>query len=298
MNSRHLLIEVAVEPKSRADQEKLIVALATMVTEDASFEVQTDEESGQTIMRGSDEVALASKVERLRHTYKVQANVGAPQVAYRETLSRRAVIDYTHKRQTGGTGQFARVKLVFEPGEPGSGFVFESEVVGGSVPEKFVPGVEKGLRSVKDNGLLAGFPLIDFSATLVDGAFHHVDSSVFAFEIAARAAFRDLREKGAPRLIEPIMNVEVLTPEDYVDGVIEGLKDRRGQIHRVEARDDGQAITASVPLANMFGYAAALRTCADANADFAMTFSHYAPCPIVMAEPDPDLFPPAAAMRA
>ena len=278
------VIEIAIEPKSKADQEKLGVALAKMVAEDPSFTVQTDQESGQTIMKGMGELHLDIKVDILRRTYKVEANIGAPQVAYRESLGRRAEIDYTHKKQTGGTGQFARVKLIFEPGEPGSGFVFESKVVGGSVPKEFVPGVEKGLESVKDNGLLAGFPLIDFSATLVDGAFHDVDSSVLAFEIASRAAFRELREKGAPKLLEPIMKVEVLTPDEYLGDVIGDLNSRRGQIQGTDQRGNAQVITAFVPLANMFGYVSNLRGMSQGRAQFTMQYDHYEPVPQVVAD--------------
>src|SRR5471032_1754091 len=224
------VIEIAVEPKSKADQEKLGVALQKLAAEDPSFRVSTDQESGQTILKGMGELHLDIKIDILKRTYKVEANIGAPQVAYRESLGKRAEIDYTHKKQTGGTGQFARIKLVFEPGAPGSGFVFESSVVGGAVPKEFVPGVEKGLRSSKENGLLAGFPLIDFKATLVDGAYHDVDSSVLAFEIAARAAFREGLPKCGPVLLEPIMKVEVVTPEDYMGDVIGDLSSRRGQV--------------------------------------------------------------------
>src|SRR5271156_3627008 len=210
------VIEIAIEPKSKADQEKLGVALAKLAAEDPSFRVSTDQESGQTILKGMGELHLDIKVDILRRTYKVDANIGAPQVAYRETLGRKVDIDYTHKKQTGGSGQFARVKITFEPVEPGSGFVFESKIVGGNVPKEYIPGVEKGLVSAKENGLLAGFPVIDFKATLYDGGYHDVDSSVLAFEIAARAAFRELREKGAPKLLEPIMKVEVTTPDEYM----------------------------------------------------------------------------------
>ncbi len=213
MNFPEPVIEIAIEPKSKADQEKLGVALAKMVAEDPSFTVHTDQESGQTIMKGMGELHLDIKVDILKRTYKVEANIGAPQVAYRESLGKVADIDYTHKKQTGGTGQFARIKIKFEPGEPGSGFIFESSIVGGAVPKEYIPGVQKGLESVKDNGLLAGFPVIDFKATLYDGGYHDVDSSVLAFEIAARAAFKELRERGAPKLLEPIMKVEVLTPD-------------------------------------------------------------------------------------
>src|SRR5258705_1938870 len=259
MNFPEPVIEIAIEPKSKADQEKLGVALAKMVAEDPSFTVFTDQESGQTIMKGMGELHLDIKVDILKRTYKVEANIGAPQVAYRESLGKVTDIDYTHKKQTGGTGQFARVKIVFEPGEPGSGFVFESSVVGGSVPKEYVPGVQKGLESVKDNGLLAGFPLIDFKATVVDGPYHDVDSSVLAFEIASRAAFKELREKGAPKLLEPIMNVEVVTPEEYLGSVIGDLNGRRGQIQGQDVRGNAIVVNAFVPLANMFGYVNQLR---------------------------------------
>src|SRR5205085_8989091 len=214
------VIEQAIEPKTKADQEKLGVALQKMVSEDPSFTVFTDQESGQTIMKGMGELHLDIKVDILRRTYKVDANIGQPQVAYRETLGRRTEINYTHKKQTGGSGQFAEVKIIFEPVEPGAGYSFENKVVGGAVPKEFVPGVEKGLLQAKENGLLAGFPVIDFSATLTDGKFHDVDSSVLAFEIASRAAFRELKDKGAPKLLEPIMKVEVLSPDDYLGDVI------------------------------------------------------------------------------
>ncbi|HMP62432.1 MAG TPA: elongation factor G, partial [Phenylobacterium sp.] len=245
------VIEIAVEPKSKADQEKLGVALAKLAAEDPSFTVSTDHESGQTILKGMGELHLDIKIDILKRTYKVEANIGAPQVAYRESLGKRAEIDYTHKKQTGGTGQFARVKLVFEPGEPGSGFVFESGIVGGAVPKEYVPGVQKGLESAKENGLLAGFPLIDFKATLIDGAYHDVDSSVLAFEIASRAAFKELREKGAPKLLEPIMAVEVVTPEEYLGSVIGDLNGRRGQIQGQDVRGNAIVVNAFVPLANM-----------------------------------------------
>ena len=278
------VIEIAIEPKSKADQEKLGVALGKMVAEDPSFTVFTDQESGQTIMKGMGELHLDIKVDILKRTYKVEANIGAPQVAYRESLGRSVEIDYTHKKQTGGTGQFARVKLQFAPGAPGSGFVFESKVVGGSVPKEFIPGVQKGLESVKDNGLLAGFPLIDFSATLVDGAYHDVDSSVLAFEIASRAAFKELREKGAPKLLEPIMKVEVLTPDEYLGDVIGDLNSRRGQIQGTDQRGNAQVITAFVPLANMFGYIGNLRGMSQGRAQFTMQYDHYDPVPPAVAD--------------
>src|SRR5271154_249784 len=245
------VIEIAIEPKSKADQEKLGVALQKLAAEDPTFRVSTDPESGQTRLKGMGELHLDIKVDILKRTYKVEANIGAPQVAYRETLGRKVDIDYTHKKQTGGSGQFARVKITFEPVEPGVGYSFESKIVGGNVPKEFIPGVEKGLASVKENGLLAGFPVIDFKATLTDGAYHDVDSSVLAFEFAARAAFRELREKGAPKLLEPIMKVEVTTPDYLVGDVIGDLIVRRALIER---GGDAQVVVAMVPLANMFSY--------------------------------------------
>jgi len=273
------VIEIAIEPKTKSDQEKLGVALAKLVAEDPSFTVYTDQESGQTIMKGMGELHLDIKVDILRRTYKVDANIGAPQVAYRESLGRKADIDYTHKKQTGGTGQFARIKVIFEPGEPGSGFVFENTVVGGNVPKEFVPGVIKGLTSAKENGLLAGFPLIDFKATLYDGAYHDVDSSVLAFEIAARAAFRELREKASPKLLEPIMKVEVVSPEDYLGSVIGDLNSRRGMIQSQDMRGNATVVTAFVPLANMFGYVNTLRGMSQGRAQFTMQYDHYEPVP-------------------
>jgi elongation factor G len=284
MNFPAPVIEIAIEPKSKADQEKLGVALGKMVAEDPSFTVHTDQESGQTIMKGMGELHLDIKVDILKRTYKVEANIGAPQVAYRESLGRAVEIDYTHKKQTGGTGQFARIKLQFAPGEPGSGFVFDSKVVGGAVPKEFIPGVEKGLESAKENGLLAGFPLIDFSATLVDGAYHDVDSSVLAFEIAARAAFKELREKGAPKLLEPIMKVEVLSPDEYLGDVIGDLNSRRGQIQGTDQRGNAQVITAFVPLANMFGYIGNLRGMSQGRAQFTMQYDHYDTVPQAVAD--------------
>jgi elongation factor G len=277
------VIEISIEPKTKADQEKLGVALGKMVAEDPSFTVFTDQESGQTIMKGMGELHLDIKVDILRRTYKVDANIGAPQVAYRESLGKKVDIDYTHKKQTGGTGQFARVMITFEPGEPGTGFVFESKIVGGAVPKEFIPGVEKGLESIKESGLLAGFPLIDFKATLTDGKFHDVDSSVLAFEIAARAAFRELREKGAPKLLEPIMKVEVVSPDEYLGDVIGDLNSRRGQIQGTEQRGNAQVVTAMVPLANMFSYVSNLRGMSQGRAQFTMQYDHYEDVPNVVA---------------
>jgi elongation factor G len=278
------VIEIAIEPKSKADQEKLGVALQKLAAEDPTFRVNTDQESGQTILRGMGELHLDIKVDILRRTYKVDANIGQPQVAYRETLGRKTEINYTHKKQTGGSGQFAEVKIIFEPGEPGSGYSFESKVVGGSVPREYVPGVEKGLLSAKDNGLLAGFPVIDFKATLVDGKFHDVDSSVLAFEIAARAAFRELRDKSHPKLLEPIMKVEVTTPEDYVGDVIGDLNSRRGMIQGTDQRGNAQVILAHVPLANMFGYVNTLRSMSQGRAAFHMEYDHYEAVPQAVAD--------------
>ena len=273
------VIEIAVEPKSKADQEKMGIALARLAAEDPSFRVETDLESGQTIMKGMGELHLDILVDRMRREFKVEANIGAPQVAYRETISREAEIDYTHKKQTGGTGQFARIKLVITPTEPGEGYSFESKVVGGTVPKEYIPGVEKGLNSAKDNGLLAGFPLIDFKATLTDGKFHDVDSSVLAFEIAARAAFRELMKKAGAKLLEPIMKVEVVTPEEYTGSIIGDLTSRRGMVTGQESRGNANVINAFVPLANMFGYINNLRSMSSGRAVFTMLFDHYDPVP-------------------
>jgi elongation factor G len=278
------VIEIAIEPKSKADQEKLGVALQKLASEDPTFRVNTDQESGQTILRGMGELHLDIKVDILRRTYKVDANIGQPQVAYRETLGRAAEINYTHKKQTGGSGQFAEVKILFEPVEAGVGYSFESKVVGGSVPREYVPGVEKGLLSAKDNGLLAGFPVIDFKATLLDGKYHDVDSSVLAFEIAARAAFRELRDRASPKLLEPIMKVEVTTPEDYVGDVIGDLNSRRGMIQGTDQRGNAQVILAHVPLANMFGYVNTLRSMSQGRAAFHMEYDHYEPVPQAVAD--------------
>jgi elongation factor G len=278
------VIEMAVEPKSKADQEKLGVALAKLLAEDPSFRVSTDQETGQTIIKGMGELHLDIKIDILRRTYKVEANVGAPQVAYREKLGRPVQIDYTHKKQTGGSGQFARVIIDFAPGEPGSGFVFENKVVGGSVPKEFVPGVEKGLEQSKENGLLAGFPMIDFSATLVDGAYHDVDSSVLAFQIAAQAAFRELKEKGSVKLLEPIMKVEVVTPDEYTGSVIGDLNSRRGMIQGQDMRGNAVVVNAMVPLANMFGYVSQLRSFSQGRANYTMLFDHYEEVPQAVAK--------------
>jgi len=269
------VIEIAVEPKTKADQEKMGIALARLAAEDPSFRVETDFESGQTIMKGMGELHLDILVDRMRREFKVEANIGAPQVAYRETISREAEIDYTHKKQTGGTGQFARVKLIITPTEPGVGYSFESKVVGGSVPKEYIPGVEKGIKSVMDSGPLAGFPVIDFKVALVDGAYHDVDSSVLAFEIAARAGMREGLKKAGAKLLEPIMKVEVVTPEDYTGGVIGDLTSRRGMIQGQDSRANANIISAMVPLANMFGYINTLRSMTSGRANFSMSFDHY-----------------------
>ncbi len=278
------VIEIAIEPKSKADQEKLALALQRLAAEDPSFRVSTDHESGQTRLKGMGELHLDIKVDILRRTYKVDANIGAPQVAYRETLGRPADIDYTHKKQSGGTGQFARVKLTFEPLPPGSGFIFESAIVGGSVPKEYIPGVEKGLKSVLNSGPLAGFPVIDFKVTLTDGAFHDVDSSVLAFEIAARAAFREISDKLGMKLLEPVMKVEVVSPEDYVGTVIGDLNSRRGMILGQEMRGNATVINSMVPLANMFGYVNNLRSSTQGRANYTMQFDHYEAVPGAVAK--------------
>jgi elongation factor G len=278
------VIEIAIEPKSKADQEKLGVALQKLAAEDPSFRVSTDQESGQTILKGMGELHLDIKVDILKRTYKVEANIGAPQVAYRETVTRKTEVDYTHKKQSGGAGQFARVKIVVEPNEAGKGFEFESKIVGGSVPKEFIPGVEKGLESVLGSGVIAGFPVVDTKVQLVDGAYHEVDSSAIAFEIAARSAFREALQKGAAKLLEPIMKVEVVSPEEYVGSVIGDLNSRRGQIIGQDMRGNATVVNAMVPLANMFGYVNNLRSFSQGRATFTMQFDHYEQVPQNVAE--------------
>jgi elongation factor G len=278
------VIEIAIEPKSKADQEKLGVALAKLAAEDPSFRVSTDVESGQTILKGMGELHLDIKVDILRRTYKVDASVGAPQVAYREKLGKKVEIDYTHKKQSGGSGQFGRVKIVAEPGEPGSGYTFESKIVGGSVPKEYIPGVEKGLESVLNSGPIAGFPVVDLKVELIDGAYHEVDSSAIAFEIAARSALREAFQKGAAVLLEPIMKVEVVTPEEYTGSVIGDLNSRRGQIQGQDMRGNANVVNAMVPLANMFGYVNNLRSFTQGRASFTMQFDHYEQVPNNVAE--------------
>jgi elongation factor G len=273
------VIEVAIEPKTKADQEKMSAALVKLAQEDPSFRVSTDQESGQTILKGMGELHLDIKVDILKRTYKVEANVGAPQVAYRETISKVAEIDYTHKKQSGGSGQYARIKLRFEPLQPGGGYEFENEVVGGSVPKEYVPGVEKGLEGSRNNGVLAGFPCIDFKVALIDGAYHDVDSSALAFEIAARAAFKEGIAKAGPKLLEPVMKVEVVTPEDFMGDVIGDLNSRRGQVQNMDMRGNARVVTAMVPLANMFGYVNTLRGMSQGRAAYSMHFDHYEQVP-------------------
>jgi len=278
------VIEIAIEPKSKADQEKLGVALAKLAAEDPSFRVSTDQESGQTILKGMGELHLDIKVDILRRTYKVDASIGAPQVAYREKLTKKTEINYTHKKQTGGTGQFAKVVIVFEPAEPGAGSSFESKIVGGSVPKEYIPGVEKGINSVMGSGVLAGFPVVDVKATLIDGAYHDVDSSALAFEIASRAAFREGLQKGGAVLLEPIMKVEVVTPEEHTGYVMGDLLSRRGQVQGQDMRANAVVINAMVPLANMFGYVNQLRSGTQGRANFTMQFDHYEQVPASVAK--------------
>jgi elongation factor G len=278
------VIEIAIEPKSKADQEKLGVALAKLAAEDPSFRVSTDQESGQTILKGMGELHLDIKVDILRRTYKVDASIGAPQVAYRETLTKKTEVDYTHKKQTGGTGQFARIKIVVEPNVAGKGYEFDSKVVGGSVPKEYIPGVEKGLNSVLGSGVLAGFPVVDIKVKLVDGAYHEVDSSALAFEIAARSALREALQKGGSVLLEPIMKVEVVTPEDYTGSVIGDLNSRRGHIQGQDMRGNANVVNAMVPLANMFGYVNTLRSMSQGRATFTMQFDHYEQVPSNVAQ--------------
>jgi len=273
------VIEMKIEPKTKNDQEKMGVALVKLAAEDPSFRVSTDQESGETIIKGMGELHLDIKVDILRRTHKVDVNVGAPQVAFREKITKRAEIDYTHKKQTGGTGQFARVKFVVEPNEPGKGFEFESKVIGGSVPKEFIPGVEKGLNSVLGAGVVAGFPVVDVKVQLVDGAYHEVDSSALAFEIASRAAFREALQKGGSVLLEPIMKVEVVTPEEYTGSVIGDLNSRRGQIQGQDMRGNAVVVNAMVPLMNMFGYVSHLRSFSQGRASYTMQFDHYEQAP-------------------
>jgi elongation factor G len=273
------VIEIAVEPKTKADQEKMGEALGRLAKEDPSFRVTSDEESGQTIIKGMGELHLDIIVDRMKREFKVEANVGAPQVAYRETLENASEVEYTHKKQSGGAGQFAKVKLLVEPQEPGAGRSVESKIKGGAIPKEFIPGVEKGIETVSDNGILCGFPMIDYKVTILDGLHHDVDSSVLAFELAGRACFKEACTKGTLKLLEPVMRVEVVTPEDYMGDVIGDLNSRRGQISTQEQRGNATVITAMVPLANMFGYINNLRSMSQGRAQYSMFFDHYSKVP-------------------
>jgi elongation factor G len=278
------VIEVAVEPKTKADQEKMGVALNRLAREDPSFRVTSDHESGQTIIKGMGELHLEILVDRMKREFKVEANVGAPQVAYREYLAKKVDIDYTHKKQSGGSGQFARVKLTVEPGERGSGIVFKDEIKGGNIPKEYIPSVEKGMREQAESGALIGFPIIDFSIALYDGAYHDVDSSALAFEICARAAMREAAQKAGIKLLEPVMKVEVVTPENFLGDVIGDMNSRRGQIQGTDTRGNAQVVEAMVPLANMFGYVNQLRSFTQGRAQYSMHFSHYDEVPSNVAE--------------
>jgi len=278
------VIEIAIEPKTKNDQEKMSQGLQRLAAEDPSFRVETDIESGQTIMKGMGELHLDILVDRLKREFKVEANIGAPQVAYRETISHEVEHTYTHKKQSGGSGQFGEVKMIISPTEPGEGYSFESRIVGGSIPKEYIPGVEKGINSVTDSGPLAGFPVIDFKVALIDGKFHDVDSSVLAFEIAARMCMREGMRKAGAKLLEPVMKVEVITPEEYTGGIIGDLTSRRGQVSGQEPRGNAIAIDCFVPLANMFGYINTLRSMSSGRAQFTMQFDHYEPVPINISE--------------
>ena len=273
------VIEIAIEPKTKNDQEKMSQGLQRLAAEDPSFRVETDIESGQTIMKGMGELHLDILVDRLKREFKVEANIGAPQVAYRETISHEVEHTYTHKKQSGGSGQFGEVKMIISPTEPGEGYSFETRIVGGSIPKEYIPGVEKGINSVTDSGPLAGFPVIDFKVALIDGKFHDVDSSVLAFEIAARMCMREGMRKAGAKLLEPVMKVEVITPEEYTGGIIGDLTSRRGQVSGQEPRGNAIAIDCFVPLANMFGYINTLRSMSSGRAQFTMQFDHYEPVP-------------------
>ena len=273
------VIEIAVEPKTKADQEKMSIALQRLASEDPSFRVSVDHESGQTIIKGMGELHLDIIVDRMKREFKVEANIGAPQVAYRETITRKAEINYTHKKQSGGSGQYARINLVFEPQEAGVGYEFATDITGGAVPKEYIPGVEKGLKAAQNTGIIAGFPVVDFKVTLDDGDYHDVDSSALAFEIAARAAFKEGMAKAGPQLLEPVMKVEVVTPENYMGDIIGDLNSRRGQIANMEDRGNAKVISAMVPLSSMFGYINTLRSMSQGRANYSMVFAHYEPVP-------------------
>jgi elongation factor G len=277
------VIEIAVEPKTKADQEKMGIAISRLAAEDPSLRVSSDQETGQTILKGMGELHLEIIVDRMKREFNVEANIGAPQVAYRETITKPFEVVYTHKKQSGGAGQFAKVKILFEPREAGTGYEFINEVTGGNVPKEYIPAVDKGIISASDNGPIAGYPTIDFQATLLDGAYHDVDSSSLAFEIAARTAFREAMEGAKPALLEPIMNVEVVTPEDYMGDIIGDLNSRRGQINSMDDRGNAKVVKAKVPLANMFGYVSTLRSMSQGRAQFTMEFAHYEQVPASVA---------------
>jgi elongation factor G len=279
MSSHPPLIEVAIEPQTESDAERLALALSALAAEDSAFRFWTDRESGQTIIGGMGEFHLDCKLDILKRTYKVELYIAAPQIAYRETISRQVTKDYTHKKQAGGSGQFARLKIVCEPLPPGSGFMFENKAVGGNVPKEYVPGVEKGLESVLGSGVLAGFPVVDLKVTLIDGAYHDVDSSALAFEIASRAALKEALREAGPVLLEPIMRVEVLTPQEHAGAVIADLQTRRGKVQDQNTRGDSARIDAIVPLVALFGYRNNLRALSGGLATFEMRYSHYAPVP-------------------
>jgi elongation factor G len=288
------LLDVAIEADTAADRERLHAALEALAEGDPYFHVTIDRESGQTVMQGMSEAHLE---EKLRLLDGISFRVGAPQVAYRETLTKPVTIDYTHRWQSGGSGEFARVKITYEPLPPGSGFVFENGVVGGSVPNEFVPAVEKGIKAQKDSGPLAGFPAIDFKARLVDGAYHEVDSNARTFDIAARASFREVARQGVIKLVEPVMKVEVVTPEDFLGGVIGDVNSRRGSVEGTDNHGDTQIVTAMVPLANMFGYGNSLQSMTRGRAHYSMHFDHYAPVPWPGSTDDDPTFPGAVGMR-
>jgi elongation factor G len=278
------VIEIAVEPKSKADQEKMSLAISRLIAEDPSLRVKSDEETGQTILKGMGELHLEIIVDRMKREFNVEANIGAPQVAYRETFTKEHTLSYTHKKQSGGSGQFAKIKLTFTPNAPGAGYEFINEITGGAIPKEFIPAVDKGIQSACEQGPIAGFPTIDFKATLTDGGYHDVDSSALAFEIAARAAFREAMQSAVPALLEPIMNVEVVTAEEYMGDVIGDLNSRRGQINSMDDRGNAKVIKAKVPLANMFGYVSQLRSLSQGRAQFTMEFANYAQAPSNVAQ--------------
>jgi elongation factor G len=296
-NASPPVLEIAIEPKTGADQAKLEPALTVLTAEDAALRVTVDHESGQTLIKGTSEEQLAAAIERINNQFGAACRVGAPQVAYRETISGKADIDYTHKKQTGGSDQFARVKIRFEPLPPGSSYQFENAVAGGTIPKGFIPGVEKGLRDSTERGVLAGYPVIDFKATLYDGAYHDVDSSALAFEIAACAAFKEGMRKAEPVLLEPVMRLEVVTPCNYVADVIGDLTSRRGEITGEQQRGSSKVINGVVPLANLFGYRPTLNSLSRGHATYTMAFDHYARMPASIFDPDPR-FRPAMGMRA